>query len=399
MAAGNDSHQKPTSSHPDSSSTTLPPLTPPTIQSSHPDAPSDFQTPPSPAPSATSLFSSTSLLMQQQTQKKKYKMATECVYVEPIGNVRDPYNAASMPIYQTATFKQHTATSEGEYDYSRSGNPTRSHLELHLAKLMSAQRALAVSSGMGCLDIITRLVPTSHEIIAGDDIYGGTQRLLTFLSTHNNIKVHHVDTTNPEAVRSVLNEKTRLVLLETPTNPLLRVVDVRGVARVVREVCGEGKAGKGCLVVVDNTMMSPYLQRPLEFGADIVYDSGTKYLSGHHDLMAGVVGCKDEAVGDKLYSIINATGCALPPFDSFLLMRGIKTLSVRMDRQQQNALLIATRLHSLSFRVNYPGLPSHPSHALHSSHSSGPGAVLSFTTGSVEKSERVVEGTRLWGIS
>ncbi|KAJ3033807.1 cystathionine beta-lyase [Rhizophlyctis rosea] len=259
---------------------------------------------------------------------------------------------------------------------------------------MSAKRALAVSSGMGALDVITRLVQSGQEIIAGDDIYGGTNRLLTFLRTHNNITVHHVDTTNPDAILPCLNAKTRLVLLETPTNPLMKIVDIPTISRLVRERCGDG-----ALIVVDNTMMSPYLQRPLELGADIVYDSGTKYLSGHHDLMAGIVGAKDEALGDKLYSIINATGCALPPFDSFLLMRGIKTLSVRMDRQQSNALLLAQYLHSLNFTVHYPGLPSHPQHLLHKSLSSGPGAVLSFLTGSVEKSERVVEGTRLFGIS
>ncbi|KAJ3289554.1 cystathionine beta-lyase [Borealophlyctis nickersoniae] len=351
-------------------------------------------TPPVPSPSlsaTSSLFSAASLL--SASPAKKYRPATECVYVEPLGGIRDPYNAASVPIYQTATFKQHSASDMGEYDYTRSGNPTRSHLELHLAKLMSAKRALAVSSGMGALDVITRLVKSGDEVIAGDDLYGGTNRLLTFLKTHNNITVHHVDTTSPAAVEPCLNSATRLVLLETPTNPLIKIADIPAISKLVHEKCPDA------LVVVDNTMMSPYLQRPLEQGADIVYHSGTKYLSGHHDLMAGVVATKEEALGDKLYAVINATGCGLAPFDCFLLMRGIKTLSVRMDRQQANAIRIADYLESKGFKVRYPGLKSHPQYAVHARIASGPGAVLSFETGDVEKSERVVEGTRLFGIS
>ncbi|KAJ3090141.1 cystathionine beta-lyase [Quaeritorhiza haematococci] len=325
--------------------------------------------------------------------RRKYRPATECVYIDDTG-VRDGYNSSSVPIYQTATFKQSAASEMGEYDYSRSGNPTRSHLESHLAKLMGAKRAYAISSGMSALDIITRLVKSGEEIIAGDDLYGGTNRLLGFLKTHNNVTVHHVDTTTVSALSSVLHPtKTRLVLLETPTNPLIKVADIPSISRLVRE------RAPNALVVVDNTMMSPYLQKPLELGAHVVYHSGTKYLSGHHDLMAGVIGVKDELLAEKLYFVINATGCALAPFDCFLLLRGIKTLSVRMDRQQSNAMRIAHYLESQGFQVRYPGLESHPQHALHMSMSRGAGAVLSFETGDVEKSEKVVEATRLWAIS
>ncbi|KAF9998987.1 cystathionine beta-lyase [Entomortierella chlamydospora] len=333
--------------------------------------------------------------MVDNTTRIKYRPATELVYIDNSDGKgpKDSYNAASMPIYQTATFKQSSSTQMGEYDYSRSGNPTRSHVENHLAKIMSAKRAFAVNSGMTALDVITRLVKAGEEIIAGNDLYGGTNRLLSFLATHNNVKTHHIDTTNSETIIPYLSEKTRLVLLETPTNPLMKIADIPRIAEIVHEQC------PNALVVVDNTMMSPYLQRPLELGADIVYHSGTKYLSGHHDLMAGVVAVKDDAIGDKIYFTINATGVGLGPFDCWLLMRGVKTLAVRMDRQQANAIKIADFLQSHKFKVHYPGLKTHPQFELHAKMSSGPGAVLSFETGDVELSEKLVELTRLWGIS
>ncbi|KAF8981759.1 cystathionine beta-lyase [Entomortierella lignicola] len=333
--------------------------------------------------------------MVDNTTRIKYRPATELVYVDNSDGKgpKDNYNAASMPIYQTATFKQASSTQMGDYDYSRSGNPTRSHVENHLAKIMSAKRAFAVNSGMTALDVITRLVKAGEEVIAGNDLYGGTNRLLSFLATHNNVKTHHIDTTNSETIIPYLSEKTRLVLLETPTNPLMKIADIPRIAEIVHERC------PNALVVVDNTMMSPYLQRPLELGADIVYHSGTKYLSGHHDLMAGVVAVKDEAIGDKIYFTINATGVGLGPFDCWLLMRGVKTLAVRMDRQQANAIKIADFLQSHKFKVHYPGLKTHPQYELHAKMSSGPGAVLSFETGDVELSEKLVELTRLWGIS
>ncbi|KAG0293556.1 cystathionine beta-lyase [Linnemannia gamsii] len=325
----------------------------------------------------------------------KYRPATELVYVDNSDGrgPKDNYNAASMPIYQTATFKQSSSTQMGEYDYSRSGNPTRSHVENHLAKIMSAKRAYAVNSGMTALDVITRLVKAGEEVIAGNDLYGGTNRLLSFLATHNNVKTHHIDTTDSETIIPYLSEKTRLVLLETPTNPLMKIADIPRISEIVHERC------PNALIVVDNTMMSPYLQKPLELGADIVYHSGTKYLSGHHDLMAGVVAVKDDSIAEKIFFTINATGVGLGPFDCWLLMRGVKTLAVRMDRQQANAIQIADFLQSHKFKVHYPGLKTHPQYDLHAKMSRGPGAVLSFETGNVELSEKLVELTRLWGIS
>lgn len=312
-------------------------------------------------------------------------MATELVYTE----TTDQYNSSSVPIYQSATFK-----GEGnQYDYTRSGNPTRTHLERHMAKIMNAHRALVVSSGMGALDVITRLLKPGDEVVTGDDLYGGTNRLLKYLTTHGGIIVHHVDTTHVPAVEAVLSSKTRMVLLETPTNPLMKIVDISTLASSAHA------ANPDALVVVDNTMLSPYLQNPLDLGADIVYESGTKYLSGHHDLMAGVIAVNSPELGDKLYFPINATGCGLAPFDSFLLLRGVKTLAIRMEKQQQNAMAIAQFLEGHGFKVRYPGLKSHPQHDLHHSQARGPGGVLSFETGSTTVSERIVEAARLFSIS
>ena len=258
---------------------------------------------------------------------------------------------------------------------------------------MNATRALVVSSGMGALDVITRLLRPGDEVVTGDDLYGGTNRLLKYLATNGGIIVHHVDTTNPECVRTVVNSKTAMVLLETPTNPLIKVVDIPRISEIAHA------ANASTIIAVDNTMLSPLLQNPLDLGADIVYESGTKYLSGHHDLMAGVIAINDPALGDKLYFTINASGCGLSPFDSWLLLRGIKTLSVRMEKQQANAQRIATFLESHGFKVRYPGLRSHPQYDLHWSMARGAGAVLSFETGDINISERIVESARLWAIS
>lgn len=299
----------------------------------------------------------------------------------------------------------------GEYDYTRSGNPTRTALETHLAKLYDCHRCFALSTGMTALDVILRLVKAGDVIVAGDDIYGGTDRLLTYMKDHGMVDVKHIDLSlkstkkkgeeggSSERDGDLLNvmkecgEKVKMVLIESPTNPLLKIADIRAICSAVKS------ASPDCLVVVDNTMMSPYLQRPLSLGADIVYDSGTKYLSGHHDIMAGIIGAESPEVAKRIYNIVNSTGTGLAPFDCFLLLRGLKTLSIRMDRQASTADLVATYLHTLGFHVNFPGLASHPGRDVHFSQARGAGAVLSFTTGDVALSERIVGGTRLWGIS
>jgi cystathionine beta-lyase/mevalonate kinase len=323
--------------------------------------------------------------------RKPYRFSTLCATVEnPSANHGDQHGSSSVPIYQTATFKG----LGGDYDYSRSGNPTRSHLEHHIAKISSASHAFAVSSGMAALDVILRILKPGDEVIAGDDLYGGTNRLLSYLRTHVGVTVHHVNTTDPQSVIPFINPgKTAMVLLESPTNPLLKIVDLATISKDVKE------GAPDAIVVVDNTMMSPYLQRPLEHGADIVYDSGTKYLSGHHDLMAGVIACNRDDLAKQMAFVINAVGNALTPFDSFLLLRGIKTLAIRMDRQQRTAQSVATMLHRLGFPVHYPGLEHHPNRLVHERISDGSGAVLSFTTGDKALSERIIGATRLWGIS
>ncbi|KAK0926887.1 cystathionine beta-lyase [Friedmanniomyces endolithicus] len=329
--------------------------------------------PPSPAPSSPN-------------NGRKYALATELVYTDS----GDQYNASSVPIYQSATFKGGPGQ---EYDYTRSGNPTRTALERHMAKIMNANRALVVSSGMGACDVITRILKPGDEVVTGDDLYGGTNRLLTYLKTHGGITVKHVDTTKLDVVKAALSAKTTMVLLETPTNPLIKIVDISGISSAAHEASPE------CIVAVDNTMMSPYLQNPLDLGADVTYESGTKYLSGHHDLMAGIIGINRAELGERFYFMINSTGCGLAPFDSWLLLRGVKTLAVRMEKQQTNAMAIANFLESRGFKVRYPGLKSHSQYALHDSQARGAGAVLSFETGSVALSERIVESTKLFGIS
>lgn len=258
---------------------------------------------------------------------------------------------------------------------------------------MSAERAFAVSSGMAALDVITRLLKNGQEVVTGDDLYGGTNRLLKFLSANQGIVVHHVDTTTLDKVQAVINPTTAMVLLETPTNPLIKIADIRSIAKAAHD------ANPECIVVVDNTMMSPLLLSPLDLGADIVYESGTKYLSGHHDLMAGVIAVKDLKLAEKVYFPINASGSGLAPFDCWLLMRGIKTLKVRMDQQQSNAQRIAEFLEAQDLKVRYPGLESHPQYDLHHSMATGSGAVLSFETGDTKMSEAIVGNAKIWGIS
>ncbi|TFK72972.1 cystathionine beta-lyase [Pluteus cervinus] len=321
--------------------------------------------------------------------RKPYRFSTLCATVDN-PDMKDQYGSSSVPIYQSATFKGVS----GEYDYSRSGNPTRSHLEHHIAKISSAAHAMVVSSGMAALDVILRILKPGDEVIAGDDLYGGTNRLLTYIITHGGIVVHHVDTTNPSSLLPHIHpDKTAMVLLESPTNPLLKIADLATISQQVKE------RAPNALIVVDNTMMSPYLQRPLEHGADIVYDSATKYLSGHHDLMAGAITCNRDDVAKQLAFTINSIGNALTPVDSFFLLRGIKTLALRMDRQQATADLVAHYLHALGFIVHYPGLPNHPGREIHQRIAEGNGAVLSFETGNKALSEKIVAATRLWGIS
>lgn len=323
------------------------------------------------------------------TKTKPYNIETELV----LNKSNDQHNASVPPLYQSATFKQESLSNMGEYDYTRSGNPTRTHLQNHMAKIMKASQTFAVTSGMGCLDVILRLLQPGDEVIAGDDLYGGTHRLLTYMNNKGDLVVHHYDTTNTELIKSKITPRIKMIFLESPTNPLMKVCDVKAITDHAHAV------NPDCIVVFDNTMMTPILMTPLDLGVDIQYESATKYLNGHHDIMAGVIGTRDPKLAERIYFVINSTGCGLSPFDSWLLSRGLRTLAVRVERQQKNCSRIAEFLQNAGFKVRYTGLPSHPQYSLHQSQCKGAGAVLSFETRSIKMSEKIVESTDIFGIA
>jgi cystathionine beta-lyase len=317
------------------------------------------------------------------------KNSTHCVYLDH----DDTFGAVSPPIYQTATFRQPTAAEFGEFDYSRTANPTRSALEKKLARLEHGSHAAAFSSGMAAVSAVVRLLSCGDEIIAGDDLYGGTVRLLEQVLPRQGISVRYVDASDLDAVRSAVRPQTKLVLIETPTNPLLRVADIRQVADIAHS--------NGAILAVDNTMLSPCLQNPLLHGADIVIHSATKFLSGHSDVTAGAVVTGSPELHKQIAFVQNAEGAGLSPFDSWLLLRGIETLALRVERQSLSAEKVAAFLAARPQvkEVFYPGLKDDESRAVHSRQASGGGAVISFTTGDPGLSRRIAEATRLFSVA
>jgi len=303
----------------------------------------------------------------------------------------DPLKASAVPLYQTATFEQPGADQFGPYDYTRSGNPTRAALQGQIARLEGAGHAFAFASGMAALRALLRSVERGKAVVAGEDLYGGTYRLLVDLES-DGLDVRYVDTTRNAAVERVVDDRVGLVLVESPTNPKMRVSDLRWLASVAH--------GSGARLAVDASLMSPYLMRPLSLGADVVVHSATKHIGGHGDVMAGLVVTDDPELARRLAFIQNAEGAGLSPFDAWLLLRGLKTLAVRLDRQQSTAQRLAEFLadHSAIEQVLFPGLPTHPGHDLHASQAKGPGSVLSVLPRRPEMSPRLVEATRLFRI-
>ncbi len=296
--------------------------------------------------------------------------ATQLIHSIPV----DPLTGSiAVPIYQTSTFVQEAPGINKGYDYARTGNPTRAVLEDIIAKLEYGKVGVAFGSGLAAIDAVIKLLESGDEILAVDDIYGGAFRLFTHIYQKFGIKVNYTDTTNAENVFHAVTPNTKLIWIETPTNPTLKISDIEAIAKIAR--------ANHCLLCVDNTFASPALQQPLLRGADIVVHSATKYLGGHSDLIAGLVVTKEKELGEKIKFIQNASGAILSPFDSWLVIRGIETLPLRIKQHCANAQAVAEFLaiHPAVDKVYYPGLKNHQNHEIAAKQSEGFGGIVSFT--------------------
>ncbi len=312
------------------------------------------------------------------------------------GQAPDPTTGAVIvPIYQTSTYAQEAVGEHKGYEYSRTGNPTRTAYETALASLENADWGLAFASGMGATSTLLYLLESGDHVLAADDLYGGTYRLFDKVLRRYGIDFSFVDLSDASVVAAALRPSTRMVWIETPTNPMLKLVDIAAVSAAAR--------AQGCLVVVDNTFASPYLQQPLDLGADLVMHSATKYLGGHSDLVGGVVAGRGEELRARLAFLQNAAGVVPGPMDSWLALRGLKTLALRMERHSLSGLALATWLesHPRVERVVYPGLPSHPSHDLaRRQMPRGHGGMVSFVVkGGEAEARRIVAATRLFTLA
>jgi cystathionine beta-lyase len=306
------------------------------------------------------------------------------------GHEIDPYTKGlSTPIYQVSTFAQESVDHFGKYDYARSANPTREALEDTVAQLENGTRGFAFASGMAAISSTLLLFSPGDHLVVCEDVYGGTFRVLTSLFSRLGIEVTFVDTTELANIEANFRDNTRGLFLETPSNPLLKITDLAGAAKLARE--------RGIVTLVDNTFMTPYFQRPLDLGCDIVLHSGTKFLNGHSDVICGFAVVKDVELAKRIRFIQNAFGAILGPQDSWLVLRGLKTLKVRMEESQRGAVAVVNWLAGQKRvrEVLYPGLPAHHGHEIHLRQSSGPGAVLSFTLESPELTRRVLEGVKM----
>ena len=301
----------------------------------------------------------------------------------------DCTGAVSVPIYQTATFAHPGVGRSTGYDYSRLQNPTREYLERKVASLEEGKDAMAFSSGMASIAALMELFSPGDRIIASDDMYGGSRRLFCTISAKNGIAFDFVNTSDISQIKSHIKPDTKAVFVETPTNPMMQVTDIAEVSRLAKS--------HHLLLIVDNTFLTPYYQKPLVLGADIVIHSGTKFLGGHNDTLAGFLAVAGDELSERLRFIYKTTGACLSPFDSWLLIRGIKTLAVRMDRQQESAAVLARWLLSQEKvkKVYYVGLPSHPDYEISKRQTTGFGAMISFEVDSGATAERILSRVSL----
>jgi cystathionine beta-lyase/cystathionine gamma-synthase len=312
------------------------------------------------------------------------------------GQQHEPSTGAVMPpIFQTSTYAQTAPGEHKGYEYSRSQNPTREALEKSIASLEGVDYGMAFGSGLAAIDAIVKMLEPGDEVISTNDLYGGSYRLFRQVFEKYGIVFHFTDMSDTKNIETLVNDKTRLFWVETPTNPMMNVIDIEAVSKISRSA--------GALLVVDNTFATPYLQRPVEYGADIVMHSATKYLGGHSDVVLGLLAVKDAAVAEKLYFIQNASGAIAGPMDSFLVLRGIKTLHVRVQRHCENGKAVADFLqkHPKVEKVYWPGLSNHPNHDVATRQMKDYGGMISFTVkgGSLEDTRKLVSSLRVFTLA
>lgn len=313
--------------------------------------------------------------------------STDCIHA---GQQPEPVTGAvTYPIFATSTYVQPRLGEHKGYEYARTKNPTRSVLEANLAALEGGKHGHCFASGMSAIDVVFRMLQSGDHVVAGENMYGGSYRLFSRVLEKFGLQFSYVDTSRVEAVRDAMQSNTRIVFLETPTNPMMTLTDIAA--------CAEAAHKRSALVVVDNTFCSPYLQRPLELGADIVVHSTTKFLNGHSDSVGGAVISSTDAIAEKIGFLQNAVGAILSPFDSWLVLRGVKTLAVRMKQHEENGMAMADYLSRQAKvkKLYYPGLKTHPQHELAKRQMRGFGAMISFELGSKENATRFLNRVQL----
>lgn len=319
----------------------------------------------------------------------KKSIETLCVHGDA-HKFNDGARSLTVPIYQSAAFS-HLVPGHNEtgFDYTRISNPTRQHLEETVSALEGAADTVAFTSGMAAISCVFELFAPGDHIVCSEDLYGGTVLLMNLVNKKNGLRFSFVDTTKPEAIEAAMEDGTKAIYIETPSNPMMNVTDIR--------FCAETAKKHGAMLIVDNTFLSPYFQNPIALGADIVVHSGTKFLGGHNDTISGFLCCADAQMGEHLHRVAMAMGSTLSPFDSYMMIRGIKTLAVRMERQQQTALAIAQWLSRQKKveAVYYVGLPEHPGYALNARQSRGTGSMLSFALDTPETALKILQNVKV----